>query len=241
MAKFKEQMKHFGRLLWDIFKGALPSLLMYGCAGWVMMMTCTSEEGFKWDGGSVTWTVGSLIVVAAYNALLTWQTGGSQYEMLVSGNIQRMSEGQAGGGYKISAHKVVKEYRIWKGFAIGLMTAIFAIIFGIVFGCLQTQIDSHSKAVGVMVLIALFVSGWSLLPLYAMNQCGIYANYFLSLLFVLIPILVSGGFYIAGAYARRNKRLREQLIAQKAAEAEANKVKKINYGALPGTRPKKRK
>ena len=54
-------------------------------------------------------------------------------------------------------------------------------------------------------------------------------------------IVVSGALYIAGAYARRNKRLREQLIAERAAAAQENKVKKINYGGLPGTKPKKRK
>ena len=80
-----------------------------------------------------------------------------------------------------------------------------------------------------------------MIPLYLMNATGVYVNYYLSCLFVLIPIIVTGVFYIGGAYGRRNKRLREQLIAEKAAQAEANKVKKINYGGLPGTKPKKRK
>ena len=66
-------------------------------------------------------------------------------------------------------------------------------------------------------------------------------SYFLTCLFALVPIAVSGGFYIAGAYARRAKAVRQQLIADKAAEAEVNRVKKINYGGLPGTKPKKRK
>jgi hypothetical protein len=46
--------------------------------------------------------------------------------------------------------------------------------------------------------------------------------------------------YIAGAYSRRSKRLRQQRLEDKAVEA-ANKPKKINYGGLPGTKPKKRK
>ena len=74
-----------------------------------------------------------------------------------------------------------------------------------------------------------------------MNATGVSISYFISCLFALIPIAVSGVFYIVGAYSRRNKRLREQMIAQHAAEAEENKVKKINYGGLPGTKPKKRK
>jgi hypothetical protein len=49
--------------------------------------------------------------------------------------------------------------------------------------------------------------------------------------------------YIAGAYARRNKAIRQQLLAEQAekAEEERRKNKKVNYGALPGTKPKKRK
>ena len=47
--------------------------------------------------------------------------------------------------------------------------------------------------------------------------------------------------YIVGAYGKRKKRLREQEIADKEAAREANKEKKINYGGLPGTKPKKRK
>ena len=73
-----------------------------------------------------------------------------------------------------------------------------------------------------------------------MNLTG-YASYYLSCLFALIPIGVHGGFYIAGAYAKRNKAIRQQILADKAAEVEANKPKKINYGGLPGTKPKKRK
>ena len=57
----------------------------------------------------------------------------------------------------------------------------------------------------------------------------------------LLPILVSGGLYIAGAYGRRNKTIRQQEIAARAAAEEANKPKKINYGGLPGTKPKKKK
>ena len=33
----------------------------------------------------------------------------------------------------------------------------------------------------------------------------------------------------------------KQAIAARAAEEEANRPKKINYGGLPGTKPKKRK
>jgi hypothetical protein len=58
---------------------------------------------------------------------------------------------------------------------------------------------------------------------------------------VLIPTIVCGLCYIWGAYARRNKTWRAQELKRKAEEELANKPKKINYGGLPGTKPKKRK
>ena len=85
------------------------------------------------------------------------------------------------------------------------------------------------------------MKSWSVIPMYLMNRTGIAISYYVSCVFALIPIAVTGGFYIAGAYARRAKRLREQLIAEKAQKADEEKVKKINYGGLPGTKPKKRK
>jgi hypothetical protein len=74
-----------------------------------------------------------------------------------------------------------------------------------------------------------------------MNANGFAISYYWSCLFGLLPIAVTGAFYIIGAYGRRNKALREQRIADAQAAAEANRVKKINYGGLPGTKPKKRK
>jgi hypothetical protein len=44
-----------------------------------------------------------------------------------------------------------------------------------------------------------------------------------------------------GAYRKRNKKIREQIIADRMAQEEAKREKKINYGGLPGTKPKKRK
>jgi hypothetical protein len=200
-------------------------------------------ENLRWTGSEVAWTVVCIVGGAAYNALMAWASGGSQYEMLVSGNVKRMSEAQFEGGYKMSTHKEVKEYRVWKGFVFGAMTAVLTILFGILMGCNQAKIDSQDVkgGVAVILLLSFLLTGWSVIPLYLMNATGVSISYFVSCVFALIPIIVSGVFYIAGAYARRNKRLREQMIAAAQVEAETNKVKKINYGGLPGTKPKKRK
>ena len=239
----KKSLKKFGRYVWEMFKLSLPSTFMYACAGTILMMLTIKGETLVWTSKEVAWAVVCIIGGAAYNALMAWANGGSQYEMLVSGNVKRMSAAQFEGGYKMSNHKEVKEYRVWKGFVFGALTALITIVIGILFGCNQAKIDAEEVKGGAaaLLLIGFLLTGWSIVPLYLMNATGVAISYFVSCVFALIPIAVSGGFYIAGAYSRRNKRLREQLIAERAAAAEEQKVKKINYGGLPGTKPKKRK
>lgn len=243
MANFKKTMKKIGRHTWEFFKSSLPAALMYFCAGTILMMLTMKEDALQWDGKKLAWTLVCGIAAAAYNAFLAYAQGGNGYEMLVSGNIKRTSVYDRGGEYKISSHKYAREYRPWKGFVIGAFIGIFTILTGIIFGCNQTAIDEKSMGKGVAVLMIVFflLSGWSILPFYYMNGSGIYVNYFASCLFALVPIAVTGGMYIAGAYGKRRKVIREQELADRAAAAEVQREKKINYGGLPGTKPRKRK
>lgn len=239
----KKKLKSFGRYVWELFKLSLPCAFMYCCAGTILMMLTIKGENPVWTAKEVTWVVVCILGGSAYTALLAWAHGGTNYEMLVSGNMKRMSMDAFDGGFKMSSHKEVKEYRAWKGFAFGGFIAIVTLVIGILFGANQAQIDSTDpgKGVAVLVLIGFLTTGWSVIPMYLMNLNGVAISYYVSCVFALIPIAVAGGFYIAGAYARRAKRLREQLIAEQALKAEETKVKKINYGGLPGTKPKKRK
>ncbi len=243
MAAVKEKIKAFFNYVWVLFKASVPAGMMYICAGMVLMMVCLTQNALAWNAKNITWAVIINLVVAGYNLLMAWANGTTNYEMLVSGNVKRLSADEFGGGYKISSHKEEKEYRPWKGFAIGAFIAVFPIIFGILLGANQADIhlENASKGIAWLMLLSFIFAGWASLPLYLMNAAGIAVSYFWICLFALIPLAITGGGYIAGAYAKRNKNLREQLIAQKAAEAEANKPKKINYGGLPGTKPKKKK
>lgn len=244
MANKGKGMKKFGRYVWELFKGSILASLMYFCAGAVLMMLTMKEE-VVWNGGKVAWTVGCILVAAAYQGLLSWTSGGNAYEMLVSGNVKRSTYDAYGNEYKMSNHKEAKEYRAWKGFAIGAFVALIPVIFGIILGCNQAKIhtDSLGKGLGIAVLTSFLLSGWSIIPLYCINATGGAVSYFLSIAFAIIPVVVSGVMYIVGAYARRNKALRLQMLAEKAEQEEAAKRanRKINYGGLPGTKPKKRK
>lgn len=245
MANFKKKFKFYAGYAWQLFKDALPSWIMYICAGSILMMVTikVKDNGIVFKNGLMVWTVICTLGAAAYNALLMWANGGQQYEMLAAGNVRRNSEKLYGEGYKISKHKETKEYRVWKGFVIGGILAVLPIIIGIVWGVKQPQIDARvaQGKIAPAELLGIMLSGWSVIPVYYANATGSNISYFVTMAFALIPIVVTAAFYIGGAYARRNKNIRRQMIADKAAQEEANKTKKINYGGLPGTKPKKRK
>lgn len=242
MNEFRKFMRKIGAYAWQFFKSSFPASMMYCCMGTVLVMVTMKKGNLDWNNNKLIWTIVFSLLAVGYNALVMWGIGGSQYDMLVTGNVRRMSMSEIAGGYKMSSHKIVQEYRPWKGFVIGAYYGVFILFFGILFGANQAKIDAGAPGgfLGVMLFICFLTAGCSFLPFYFLNQSG-YFSYYWTSLFALIPIAVSGAFYIIGAYARRNKKIREQLIADRAAQAEAQKVKKINYGGLPGTKPKKRK
>jgi len=245
----KKTMKKIGRQAWELFKASIPAGIMFACAGTVLLMLTMKQDNMAWDGTKLTWTLVCGIVALAYDALVTYAQGGNGYEMLVSGNMKRVSSMDFDGGYKISSHKEAKEYRDWKGFAIGGFISLYAIITAIVFGCNQTTIDSAlagntgvmGKGLAIVIIICFLLSGWSILPFYFANAGGASVSYFLSSILAIAPIVVTGVFYILGAYGRRAKAIKAQELADRASKAEAQREKKINYGGLPGTKPRKRK
>jgi peptidoglycan/LPS O-acetylase OafA/YrhL len=245
MTQYRKKSNEFFTHFKNILKMSVPTLLMYISAGGVLMML-TLKDNHAWDKTKLTWTLVCGLVAIGYNILVSLMHGGDGYDMLVTGNVQRRSFEIVEGGYKMSKYRPEKEYRAWKGFAIGGIIALFPLIFGLIAGNMlgtnsPTADNNAGWGVAIFFIISIFVSGWSLMPFYLMNANGLAVSYYWSCLFGVLPILVSGALYIIGAYARRNKALREQRIADAQAEAQANKVKKINYGALPGTKPRKRK
>ncbi len=246
MENFKQMIKTVWKNIWATLKQSFLASVMYTLAGMIMMMMSLRNDKVEWTSGTTVLFVVAILCAAAYNGLLMYGVGGKGYEMLVSGNMKRRSAEQLGMEYKISSHKEEQEYRVWKGFVCGLWSSVFIVVCSLVLGANQAVIDAGkvSENVGLIVVnvIAMFVVGWVMYPLYFANYTKVAAvSYYYGILFILIPILVSGVCYILGAYGRRNKAIKEQEMADRAAKAEANKVKKINYGGLPGTKPRKQK
>lgn len=244
---FKKSMKKFGAYVWDFFKMSLAPLFMYVAMSLILVML-TMGKSLKYTPSNVAWWIVSLVAVIAYNALVSYMQGSVSFEMLVSGNLRRMTEQDLESGYKRSRYKAVKEYRVWKGFVVGGILAILPLVGNIVFGCNQSIIDgvfsnqtaNSNIAFGWVFFVFLLLCGWSNVFFILVNTTGAGISYFVCALFALIPILVSGFMYIAGAYGKRRKTLREQELKDKESQVQSA-PKKVNYGGLPGTKPKKRR
>ena len=239
----KSRLKAIGRQAWSLFKSGMPSMLMWFCAGAVLMMLTLKEEALAWDGNKLTWTLVCVLVASAYGLFIAYAQGGESYEMLVTGNVNRRALDESGVAYKMSKYRYEKEYRVWKGFATGAYTALFTLISVLVVACNQTEIlgGTVSKGTSIAFFICVLIGGWVILPIYYLNMSGLTVSFFVGLPFALLPCLFAGGMYIAGAYARRAKRLKAEEVERRVREEKENREKKINYGALPGTKPRKRK
>lgn len=243
MGEVRNRLQTFKKQALSLLKMITPTLLMYFCAGSVLMVLTMNKEPLAWNGVKLTWTLVCVLSASLYNGFLAFMQGGEGYDMLVTGNVLYHSKSVVEGGYKMSKYKPEKEYRVWKGFVAGGYVSLFIIFAGIVFGCNQATIDSQTAGTGLSILFiaCVLTSGWSVLPFYYMNLGGASISYFVSLAFALLPIIVTGVCYVFGAYNKRAKELRKQAIADRARLEEEKKEKKINYGALPGTKPRKRK
>ena len=246
MSNFKTKWKVFWRIVGECFMRSLTPSVMFFVAGLVLLMLQSKNFGLS---AQMAWAALCAVVALAYNGFLMWICGGNHYEMLVSGNLKRRSAMQFGSELNMASYKFQKEYRPWKGFAIGAFVSLLLIVGSIVLGCNQTAIveaatnEEVTLTTGLAAVSLIFycLAGWVLLPILELNIAGTAVSFFVGCAFALLPVCVSGGFYIGGAYGRRNKTVRQQEIAARAAEEEANRPKKINYGGLPGTKPKKRK
>ena len=246
MSNFKTKWKVFWRIVGECFMRSLTPSVMFFVAGLVLLMLQSKNFGLS---AQMAWAALCAVVALAYNGFLMWICGGNHYEMLVSGNLKRRSAMQSGSELNMASYKFQKEYRPWKGFAIGAFVSLLLIVGSIVLGCNQTAIveaatnEEVTLTTGLAAVSLIFycLAGWVLLPILELNIAGTAVSFFVGCAFALLPICVSGGFSIGGAYGRRNKTVRQQEIAARAAEEEANRPKKINYGGLPGTKPKKRK
>ena len=169
---------------------------------------------------------------AGYNAHLCYQYGKLHYGALVAGDLHRRNEEQ--GIVSGGDHHVEREYSPWKGFYIGLLVGVPVFILGCLAGALFEKINDGNILNGLLggysALALVMFAAWAIMPVlwvrnYVPGMAGL--SLYWSLIMIVLPILVSGIFYIIGAHAERKSRLAEtewERRLEEAREAAKNRV-----------------
>lgn len=149
---------------------------------------------------------------AFFNGHLCYHYGKLHYDAYLTGNIHRRN---AIYGYDTGGdHRVELEFRPWKGFYIGFLIGLPVILLGIL---------AHYFYDVASFWFLVFL-GWAFLPLTWFGTAeggGLRVDPLFSLLFILLPILVSGVFYLVGALVE--KRTKEEEKTREEAVAAAGK------------------
>ena len=157
---------------------------------------------------------------AAFNAHLAFSYGKQHYDSYLTGCIHRQNKlfGIESGG----DHKPEREYRAWKGFAIGLYIGIPVIIMGI-FAAIPATWWQGELALAMVAGWAIFPIQWIRAYLYPgvtwESYPAVSGGY--SMLMIVLPVIVTGVFYIVGAM--KEKRMKAQEAERAARVAEAGK------------------
>lgn len=154
-----------------------------------------------------------------FNAHLLFHFGAAHDDVLRSGILYRKREEE---GIAISPdHHVEKEYRPWKGFYIGFLMGLPVIILGILSGALEGTTAGGYLAGAFVMLAGCAIVPFTWLRNYAPSMSGL--SLYWTILTIVVPILVSGLFYILGAYRNRRKlaekEAREAAVKRAAEEA----------------------
>lgn len=174
-----------------------------------------------------------ILIGAAFNAHLAYGTGAMHYDAYLTGCIHRRNreQGIMSGG----DHRPEREYAPWKGFYIGVLIGIPVIIFAGL-ACIPSAMNFEF---GKFMLI--MFAGFAIVPVswivdFTVAPSSYYAY---SMFMVLLPIIVTGVFYILGAYgSKRKKRLKE---AQEQAVLEAAEKARIERENRVQTEEQRRK
>lgn len=183
----------FWRVQGECWRRMVTPYLMY----LFMSLLLLSVQAIVPDENSVIEIVIGVVCIlggAFFNAHLLYHTGILHYDNYITGTIHRRNArlGIPSGG----DHRPEREFRPWKGFYIGFLIGVPVIFFGVL---------AHFFYEVASFFFTLF-AGWAIIPITwfgTLESGGLKADPLWSLLFVLLPILVSGIAYLVGAYLEK--------------------------------------
>ena len=213
-----------GKLFWrtqrECWRRMVTPYMMYLFMSMLLLATQQiSGEGLTWL--RLLLGVICILISAAFNAHLSYNTGVTHYDAYLTGCIHRrnIEQGIVSGG----DHHPEREYAPWKGFYIGLLIGVPVILFAGL-ACIPGAMGS---AMGRIMLV--MFAGFAIIPVswaYGGFGEGVPAGaYAWSMLMVLLPIIVSGVFYIVGALV--DKRRKQVMEEKKEAEEAAKNAPKV--------------
>ncbi len=203
----------FWRVQKECLRRSVSVFLMYMFMSMIMLAT----QAFSKEGTTVIEIVlGVLCILGGmfFNGHLCYHCGSDHYDAYLSGCLHRKNAlfGIPSGGN----HRVEREYRVWKGFLIGFYVGLVVMILGTIAGVFQ-----GTKNVGYAIMFLTMFAGWAIIPVgWVINLVNPNFSYFWSLAFILIPILVSGIFYIVGAMCEKKKTQWQNARQEEAQKAQ---------------------
>lgn len=189
--------RRFWRIQGECWRRMVTPYMMYLFMS--MLLLATTTIGIGW----LEYLLGTvcILIAAAFNAHLAYTTGVYHYDAYLTGNIHRRNraEGIESGG----DHRPEREYAPWKGFYIGLLVGLPVILFAGLACIPGAVVNSFGKFFLVMF------AGYAIIPVswifggFANAPSNVFAY---SMLFVILPVIVTGAFYILGAYLEKRRK-----------------------------------
>lgn len=208
--------QYFWRTQRECWRRMVTPYIMYLFMSMLLLATQTiSSASLVWL--KILLGIVCILIGAFFNGHLAYNTGSMHYDAYLTGCIhrKRIEEGIASGG----DHRPEREYAPWKGFYIGFLVGIPVILFAGL-SCIPTLLQF-----GVVQFLLIMFAGFAIVPVswaYGVNglngaPTGAYAW---AMLMVLLPIIVTGVFYIVGAMVEKRKK---QVIEERQEAAEQAK------------------
>ena len=209
--------KLFWRIQKECWRRMVTPYMMYLFMGSLLLATQVIKIGWL----QIVLGIVCILIGAAFNAHLAYGVGVTHYDAFLTGCVHRRNaeQGIMSGG----DHRVEREYAPWKGFYIGFLVGIPAILFAGL-ACIP---GAMSEGFNVARILLVMFAGYAIVPvswIYGGMGHAPAGAYAWAMLAVILTTVITGVFYIVGAHVEKK---RKQVIEEKeAAEAAARNAPK---------------